>query len=229
MPATTEKKCGCCNHVYRGFGSTCATCRKKPSDGLAAGVDTRAAGSLAQDACGVCGKRVYEMEKVRVEGVTFHKDCFRCTTCGRKLHTVFEKSGEGFFCPTHFKQITKVNSGYMLGSGPSRSAKTMNLLQEEFVSRRGPDVDESFDCNQYVEPNLDKKVGVVETSDDDHACAADLYLMLSKAGVLNELKGKTKEFDAMKLNEQTDSFSNYYMQHFLRAPVVQWTPSQTVA
>jgi len=217
MPATAEKKCVCCSQFYRGFGSTCATCRKKPSDGLAAAVDTPAAGSPAQDTCGVCGKRVYEMEKVRVEGVTFHKNCFRCTTCGRKLHTVFEKSGEGFFCPTHFNQITKVNSGYMLGSGPSRSAKTMSLLQEEFVSRRGPEVDESFDCNEYV----DKKVEVAKALDDDHACAPDLYLMLSKVGVLNELKGKTKEFDAVTLNEQTDSFSNYYMRHFLRAPVVQ--------
>jgi len=60
-----------------------------------------------------------------VEAVTFHRDCFRCTTCRRRLHTSFEKSGQGFFCPAHFKQITMVNSGYMLGSGPSRSAKTI--------------------------------------------------------------------------------------------------------
>jgi len=227
MPATTEKKCGCCNQVYRGFGSTCAACRKNPGDGPAAGMDAPAAGLPAQDKCGACGKRVYAMEHMSVEGVTFHRDCFRCATCRRKLHTVFEKSGMGFFCPTHFKQITKVNSGYMLGSGPSRSAKTLDLL-EELAGRRGPEGDESFDCSENVEPNLEKKLEVAQT-DGDHTCATDLYLVLSKAGVLDKLKGTAKESDAMKLNEQTDSFNNYYMRHFLRAPVVPWTPPQIVA
>jgi len=229
MPATTSKKCGRCCQVYRGFGSTCATCRKTPGDGFAsAAVDIPTDASPAQDSCGVCGQRVYAVEHMSVEGVTFHKDCFRCTTCRRKLHTHFEKSGEGFFCLAHFTQITKVTGGYMLGAGPSRGATTTNLLKE-LVGSGGPDGEVSIDFPKDVEPDLDKKVEVAETSDfDGTAWVADLSLMLSKE-VLDELKGMTQESDAIELNGMTEGFSKYYLRHFLPAPVVQWTPSQTVA
>jgi|Transcript_13390 hypothetical protein len=227
MPATTEKKCGRCREVYRGFGSTCGTCRKLPFDGLAA-VNASAAGPADRNNCGVCGKRVYAMEHMSVEGVTFHKDCFRCTTCRRKLGTVFEKSGMGFFCPAHFKQITTITGGYMLGSDPSRNAKTTNLL-EKLVGRSGPEDDESFDCSEDVETEVDKKVNEAEPSDCEHASATDFYPVLSKAGVLDEPNGTTKESDAIKVSENTDSFIKYYTRHFLPSPVVQWTPPQTVA
>merc|ERR1719461_1720306 len=33
--------------------------------------------------CKVCGKKVYETEKISVNGAIYHKSCFRCKQCNR--------------------------------------------------------------------------------------------------------------------------------------------------
>jgi len=78
--------------------------------------------------CHACGKRVYAMEQRLVEGLVFHKDCFRCTTCSRKLENNYAKNELGFFCMTHFHQIAKVTCGYKTGTGPTRNAEAAGLV-----------------------------------------------------------------------------------------------------
>mmetsp|Transcript_129319 Transcript_129319/g.258209 ORF Transcript_129319/g.258209 Transcript_129319/m.258209 type:complete len:182 (-) Transcript_129319:90-635(-) len=124
MSSTPTKRCDQCSELYCGFGTTCASCRKKPfKRGAFCGW-----GLSLRDRCTACLERVYATEKVSIEGATFHKNCFRCVTCNRKLESQYEKSELGFFCPTHFKQIAKVTGGYRLGTGPTRSSTTADLV-----------------------------------------------------------------------------------------------------
>ena len=37
------------------------------------------------DRCPVCTKRVYDIEKLTVEGVNFHRGCLKCATCSTTL------------------------------------------------------------------------------------------------------------------------------------------------
>lgn len=68
------------------------------------------------------------MEQKNVEGLLFHKTCFRCTACNCKLECKFGKSELGFFCLTHFHQIAKVTGGYKTGTGPTRNAEAASYV-----------------------------------------------------------------------------------------------------
>jgi len=92
------------------------------------------------DICSACSKPVYAMELLNVGGMTFHNDCFRCSTCHRKLETNFQRSELGFLCTTHFEQIVKVTGGYMYGSGPARRNSAPASLLGATPSR-GPSKD----------------------------------------------------------------------------------------
>jgi len=135
----------------------------------------------------------------------------------------------------------------MLGSGPSRNAKTTNLLQElvghnipEIPEGDGsstgrstgsenaqPDLDRKIEAaNSEVAQNTDSEVAqktseVAQKTDCDHISAIDASLDLSK--------GATMDSDAMSPEEPTEGFSKYYTRHFLPTPVVQWTPPQNAA
>lgn len=37
------------------------------------------------DRCPVCTKRVYDIEKLTVDGVNFHRGCLKCATCSTTL------------------------------------------------------------------------------------------------------------------------------------------------
>lgn len=121
--------CQGCGDPYKGFGAVCAPCRKKPAAAVTSNAPD-ASNAVAPDHCEVCRKRVYVMESLQAEGSLFHKDCFKCTTCGRKLGgTNFAKNELGFFCMPHFQQITKVTGGYRTGTGPTRNAAAASLVE----------------------------------------------------------------------------------------------------
>jgi len=120
------------------------------------------------------------MEHLSIEGTTFHRDCFRCTTCRRKLETIFEKSELGFFCPTHFEQIAKVTGGYMRGTGPIRNAGTASVV-DSMVSRVGPG-----SASAYKESASDSDCKEVLVCEDCRG--TELEKVLTKATVLNELR-----------------------------------------
>merc|ERR1712242_224165 len=50
--------------------------------------------------CGVCGMVAYQMERITVEGRTFHPGCFKCHKCEAKLSlSKFSESEKGrFYC-----------------------------------------------------------------------------------------------------------------------------------
>ncbi|KAJ8248875.1 hypothetical protein GJAV_G00228710 [Gymnothorax javanicus] len=59
------------------------------------------------DTCHFCGKRVYVMERLSAEGRFFHRECFRCDTCGYTLRLgghAFDSDQDKFYCKLHFAQ-----------------------------------------------------------------------------------------------------------------------------
>ncbi|KAJ3593025.1 hypothetical protein NHX12_005363 [Muraenolepis orangiensis] len=59
------------------------------------------------DKCHLCGKRVYVVERICTEGLSFHRECFRCQTCScplRRGGRVFDSEQGKLFCKTHFLQ-----------------------------------------------------------------------------------------------------------------------------
>lgn len=77
-----------------------------------------------RDLCSVCGKRAYAMEMLSISGVTFHPECFRCSTCGRKLGNDFRRSEFGFFCQAHYTWTSKA-----AGGGAAKGNKAVTLLE----------------------------------------------------------------------------------------------------
>ncbi|KAH9775651.1 hypothetical protein WN944_013048 [Citrus x changshan-huyou] len=69
--------------------------------------------SGTQDKCTSCKKTVYPLEKVTVEGESFHKTCFRCSHGGCLLTTSSYAALDGIlYCKSHFSQLFKEKGCY---------------------------------------------------------------------------------------------------------------------
>ncbi|KAI4891419.1 hypothetical protein NFI96_026956 [Prochilodus magdalenae] len=59
------------------------------------------------DVCHACKKRVYVAERLRAEGLFFHRECFRCDTCSTPLSQgghAFDSEQGKLYCKLHFSQ-----------------------------------------------------------------------------------------------------------------------------
>uniref|UniRef100_A0A8B9JP94 F-actin monooxygenase n=1 Tax=Astyanax mexicanus TaxID=7994 RepID=A0A8B9JP94_ASTMX len=59
------------------------------------------------DECHACKKRVYVAERLRAEGLFFHRECFRCDTCSAPLSQgghAFDSEQGKLYCKLHFSQ-----------------------------------------------------------------------------------------------------------------------------
>jgi len=66
--------------------------------------------------CKVCQKTVYEMEKLTIEQVVYHKTCFKCAKCAKVLRMGDFTAIQGeVFCKPHFKQLFQVKGNYEEG------------------------------------------------------------------------------------------------------------------
>uniref|UniRef100_A0A8C6LJ42 F-actin monooxygenase n=1 Tax=Nothobranchius furzeri TaxID=105023 RepID=A0A8C6LJ42_NOTFU len=63
--------------------------------------------SQMSEKCHSCGKRVYMVERICAEGLYFHRECFRCSTCRSALqqgaHAFNSEEGK-LYCKHHFDQ-----------------------------------------------------------------------------------------------------------------------------
>ncbi|MED6232265.1 Protein-methionine sulfoxide oxidase mical2b [Ataeniobius toweri] len=63
--------------------------------------------SQSADKCHSCSKRVYMVERVCAEGLYFHRECFRCSTCNCALplgaHAFNSEEGK-LYCKLHFNK-----------------------------------------------------------------------------------------------------------------------------
>ncbi|XP_043714822.1 LIM domain-containing protein WLIM2b-like [Telopea speciosissima] len=69
--------------------------------------------SGTQDKCATCNKTAYPLEKVTVEGESYHKSCFKCSHGGCSLTTSSYAALDGIlYCKHHFSQLFKVKGSY---------------------------------------------------------------------------------------------------------------------
>ncbi|CAN4125077.1 unnamed protein product [Withania somnifera] len=62
--------------------------------------------SGTQDKCDTCNKTVYPLEKVTMEGESFHKSCFKCAHGGCPLtHATYASLDGILYCKHHFAQL----------------------------------------------------------------------------------------------------------------------------
>lgn len=69
--------------------------------------------SGTQDKCAACDKTVYPLEKVTMEGESYHKSCFKCATGGCPLtHSSYAALDGILYCKHHFAQLFMEKGNY---------------------------------------------------------------------------------------------------------------------
>ncbi|CAN6461788.1 unnamed protein product [Victoria cruziana] len=69
--------------------------------------------SGTQDKCATCNKTAYPLEKVTVEGQSYHKTCFKCSHGGCSLTPSTYAALDGIlYCKPHFSQLFKEKGSY---------------------------------------------------------------------------------------------------------------------
>ncbi|KAL5211378.1 hypothetical protein ABZP36_022225 [Zizania latifolia] len=69
--------------------------------------------SGTQDKCAACQKTVYPLEKLTLEGESYHKSCFKCSHGGCILTTSSYAALNGIlYCKIHFSQLFKEKGSY---------------------------------------------------------------------------------------------------------------------
>ncbi|PIN09799.1 Regulatory protein MLP [Handroanthus impetiginosus] len=69
--------------------------------------------SGTQDKCPACNKTVYPLEKVTMEGESFHKSCFKCAHGGCPLtHSSYAALDGILYCKVHFQQLFMEKGNY---------------------------------------------------------------------------------------------------------------------
>ncbi|XP_050204183.1 LIM domain-containing protein PLIM2b [Mercurialis annua] len=65
------------------------------------------------DKCQACDKTVYVVDMMSIEGVPYHKSCFRCSHCKGPLVMSNYSSMDGVvYCKTHFEQLFKESGNF---------------------------------------------------------------------------------------------------------------------
>lgn len=73
------------------------------------------------DYCAHCDKKVYFVEKLEMDGLVFHKACFRCGECNTKLTArTYAKASGNVYCKAHYSQLFKLKGNYDEGFGGTR-------------------------------------------------------------------------------------------------------------
>ncbi|GAB2288448.1 LIM domain-containing protein WLIM2b [Dionaea muscipula] len=69
--------------------------------------------SGTQEKCATCGKTAYPLEKVTVEGLFYHKSCFKCSHGGCPITPSNYAALDGIlYCKHHFSQLFKEKGSY---------------------------------------------------------------------------------------------------------------------
>uniref|UniRef100_A0A672PB95 LIM domain containing 2 n=1 Tax=Sinocyclocheilus grahami TaxID=75366 RepID=A0A672PB95_SINGR len=72
----------------------------------------------AQETCSACLKPVYPMERMAADKLVFHKTCFCCKHCKKKLSLQGYAPLYGeFYCVFHYQQLFKRKGNYDEGFG----------------------------------------------------------------------------------------------------------------
>ncbi|GFP93019.1 lim domain-containing protein plim2c [Phtheirospermum japonicum] len=85
------------------------------------------------DKCAACDKTVYPLEKVQMEGESFHRSCFKCAHGGCPLtHSSYAALDGILYCKVHFQQLfmEKGNYQHVLDSATHKQEAEAEPLPE---------------------------------------------------------------------------------------------------
>ncbi|XP_050246010.1 LIM domain-containing protein PLIM2b isoform X1 [Quercus robur] len=84
------------------------------------------------DKCKACDKTVYVVDMMSLEGVPYHKSCFKCSHCKGFLSMSTYSSMDGIlYCKPHFEQLFKESGNFSKNFHPGKT-----FLSGHYISRR---------------------------------------------------------------------------------------------
>ncbi|KAK0581561.1 hypothetical protein LWI29_015196 [Acer saccharum] len=82
------------------------------------------------DKCKACDKTVYVVDMLSLEGVPYHKACFKCSHCKGTLVMSNYSSMDGvLYCRHHFEQLFKESGNFSKNFQTSKSEKQSELTR----------------------------------------------------------------------------------------------------
>ncbi|AEE80176.1 LIM domain-containing protein PLIM2c [Arabidopsis thaliana] len=91
------------------------------------------------DKCKACDKTVYVMDLMTLEGMPYHKSCFRCSHCNGTLVICNYSSMDGvLYCKTHFEQLFKESGNF------SKNFQTAGKTEKSNDATKAPNRLSSF-------------------------------------------------------------------------------------
>ncbi|XP_030533563.1 LIM domain-containing protein PLIM2c-like isoform X2 [Rhodamnia argentea] len=86
------------------------------------------------DKCKACDKTVYVVDMLSIEGMPYHKTCFRCSHCNGYLVMSNYSSMDGvLYCKTHFEQLFKESGNFSKNFQTAKSSEK----QQDLVTLEG--------------------------------------------------------------------------------------------
>uniref|UniRef100_A0A3B5KL17 LIM domain containing 2 n=1 Tax=Takifugu rubripes TaxID=31033 RepID=A0A3B5KL17_TAKRU len=85
-----------------------------------------------QEMCSACLKPVYPMERITTHKCIFHKACFSCKQCKKKLSVSnYAPLHEEFYCTFHYQQLFRRKGNYDEGFGYAQHKNRWLLKKTE--------------------------------------------------------------------------------------------------
>ncbi|KAI6702481.1 hypothetical protein NL676_011617 [Syzygium grande] len=107
------------------------------------------------DKCKVCDKTVHVVDMMTLEGIPYHKTCFRCSHCNGTLVMSNYSSMDGvLYCKTHFEQLFKESGDFRKNFQSAKSDKPNELTRtpSKLSSLFSGTLDKCSTCNKTVYP-----------------------------------------------------------------------------
>ncbi|XP_054892689.1 F-actin-monooxygenase MICAL2 isoform X4 [Poeciliopsis prolifica] len=155
--------------------------------------------SQSADKCYSCSKRVYMVERVCAEGVYFHRECFRCSTCNCSLpqgaHAFNSEEGK-LYCKLHFHQRnngTNLRRTFSLPPNRNRARDRIAADAESSQSSSSAELEslpalQAGTCTSFIKKKLNWSLSVTRA-----VCNAPWYLSHRARGAAQALASHLRD------------------------------------
>nr|GEX71509.1 zinc finger, CCHC-type [Tanacetum cinerariifolium] len=148
------------------------------------------------DKCKGCKKTVHLLEKITSDGESYHKNCFTCSQCNRKLTISSYSSLEGLlFCKQHTEKLFKEIGGHLkatrmksdMGADVHANINPVsgNMVNTSFLAAKINDIECQMLEHMFSTPNTSTKVATTGTSDTPSNKEGDGSVNVSKSDKSN--------------------------------------------
>ncbi|XP_040053318.2 F-actin-monooxygenase MICAL2 isoform X2 [Gasterosteus aculeatus] len=165
------------------------------SSAVLEGSSVRRAFPPSGDKCHSCERRVYMVERVCAEGLFFHRECFRCSTCSSALRQgahAFDSEQGKLYCKLHFDQRnngTNPQRNFSPRSNRSAAGAQEQCADDGPSSESGGTADPPSGpsagiFSSFMRKHLSRPLGVIRA-----VCNAPCYLSRRVRGTARALAG----------------------------------------